>query len=139
MFNYIPQYPSQNPSIADGAYDGIIKQLDHGTYGDDGQFIRALFWLPDQGLHICTCFFFPHGYSIKSQQRLWHLCQAAGLDYHDVEHPEKVAGRKLRLKTYRVAVESSSDGRWYSDVEMFLPSSVFAPSEQQVQAEQLPF
>ena len=139
MFDHIPQYPNQNPCIADGAYDATIKELDHGTYGEDGQLVRVLFWLPDQGSHICTCFFFPHGFSIKSQQRLWHLCQAAGLDYQDIEYPEKFEGRELRVKVYRVSPESSSAGNPYSDIEMFLPSSVFSPSEQPVQAEQLPF
>ncbi len=139
MFNNIPQYPNQNPCIADGAYDAIIKQLDHGTYAEDGQFVRVLFWLPDQGSHICTCFYFPRGFSIRSQQRLWYLCQSVGLEQHDIEHPEKFEGKKLRIKVYRVAVESSSDGQWYSDVEMFLPSAVFAPAAREVQAEQLPF
>ena len=140
MFSDIPTHPSSNPSVPDGIYDAVIKHVDHGIYNQDSHYVRALFELPDQGMHLTTCFYFPQGYSIRSQQRLWHLCQAVGLEQHDViEYPEKFEGRRLRIKTYRASGESSSAGKSYSDVEMFLPSSVCVSSASKIQSEHLPF
>ncbi len=140
MFSDIPTHPSSNPSVPDGTYDSTIKHLDHGIYNQDGEYVRVLFELPDQGMHITTCFYFPNGYSIRSQQRLWHLCRAVNLELFDViENPEKFAGRKMRIKTYRASGESSSGDTSYSDVEMFLPSSVCVSSASKIQSEHLPF
>ena len=70
--------------------------------------------------HLCTAFYFPHGFSIKSQQRLWFLCQAVGLElFQVIDEPEQFTGRRLRVKTYSVTPET---GRRYSDVELFLPA-----------------
>ena len=140
MFSDIPTHPSGNPSVPDGIYDAVIKHLDHGIYNQDSHYVRVLFELPDQGMHLTTCFYFPHAHSTRSQQRLWHLCQAVNLELYDViEHAEKFAGRKLRLKTYRASGESSSAGKSYSDIEMFLPSSVCVSSASKIQSEHLPF
>lgn len=125
MFNDIPTHPTGNPSVPDGVYDAVITHVDHGIYNQDSHYVRVLFSLPDQGVNLATCFYFPNGYSIRSQQQLWFFYQAVGLEQHDViEHPEKFEGRELRIKTNRASVESSSGGTSYSDVEMFLPSSV---------------
>ena len=91
-----------------------------GVYNIDSRLIHVLFWLPEEDLHLCTTFYFPHGYSIRSQQRLWHLCQAVGLELHQViDEPEQFKGKRLRIKTYSVNPKS---GRRYSDVELFLPA-----------------
>ena len=73
MFTDIPTHPSGNPSVPDGVYDAVIKHVDHGMYGGENHYVRVLFELPDQGMNLTTCFYFPSGYSIRSQQRLWHL------------------------------------------------------------------
>ncbi len=140
MFSDIPTHPSSNPSVPDGIYDAVIQHLDHGIYNQDSQYVSVLFELPDQGMHLTTCFYFPNGHSIRSQQRLWHLCQAVNLNLFDViENPEKFEGRRLRVKTYRASGESSSGDTSYSDVEMFLPSSVYVSSASKIQSEHLPF
>jgi hypothetical protein len=77
-------------------------------------------WLPAEQVHLCTHFYFPHGYSIKSQQRLWHLCQAVGLELHQIiDEPELFQGERLRIKTY----SNNQDGTMRSDVELFMPQA----------------
>jgi len=141
MMQFIPTHPTDNPHLADDAvHNAEIREITDRVYNIDSRLIHVLFWLPDVEKHLCTCFFFPGGFSIRSQQRLWHLCRAVGLELHDViEHPEKFEGKQLRIKTYRASGESSSGDTSYSDVEMFLPSSVCVSSASKIQSEQLPF
>ncbi len=122
MMQFIPTHPSENPHLADdGVYTAEIREITERIYNIDSHLIYALFWLPDVEKHLCTCFFFPGGFSIKSQQRLWHMCQAVGLELHQViDEPEQFTDRLLRIKIYSVKPES---GRRYSDVELFLPAS----------------
>ncbi len=121
MMQFIPTHPSENPHLEDDAvHDAEIREITDRVYKVDSRLIYALFWLPDVEKHLCTCFFFPNGYSVKSQQRLWFLCQAVGLElYQVIDEPEQFAGKSLRIKTYSVNPKS---GRRYSDVELFLPA-----------------
>ncbi len=120
MMQFIPTHPSQNRHIDEGVYDAEIREVEERVYNIDSHVIRVLLWLPDQGIHLTTCFYFPSGYSIRSQQRMWHMCQAVGLELHQViDEAEQFTGRLLRIKIYSVTPES---GRRYSDVELFLPA-----------------
>ena len=121
MMHFIPIHPSANPHLADdGVYTAEIREITERIYNIDSHLIYALFWLPDVKKHLCTCFFFPGGFSIKSQQRLGFLCRAVGLELHQViDDPEQFTGRSLRIKIYSVTPEA---GRRYSDVELFLPA-----------------
>ncbi len=97
-----------------------IREITDRIYNIDSHLIHLLLWLPEEGVHFCTTFYFPHGYSIRSQQRLWHLCQAVRIELHQViDEPELFTGKQLRIKTYSVIPKS---GRRYSDVELFLPA-----------------
>ena len=121
MMQFIPTHPSQNPHLADAVYAAEIRDIEERVYNVDSHLIHALLFLPDEGVHICTTFYFPHGYSIRSQQRLWHLCRAIGLELHQViDEPELFDKKRLRIKTCAVTPEP---GRRYSDVELFLPAS----------------
>ena len=117
---FIPVHPAQNLHLPDGVYTAEIREIEERIYNIDSHLIHLLLWLPEEGLHLCTTFYFPHGYSIRSQQRLWHLCQAVELDLHQViDEPEQFTGKRMRIKTYSVIPKS---GRRYSDVELFLPA-----------------
>ena len=120
MMHFIPTHPSQNKHIHEGVYTAEIREIEERIYDIDSHVIHLLLWLPEEGLHICTNFYFPHGYSIRSQQRLGFLCHAVGLELHQViDEAEQFTGRRLRIKIYSVTPES---GRRYSDVELFLPA-----------------
>ena len=120
MMQFIPTHPSENPHLEDDAvHNAEIREVTDRVYNIDSRLIHVLFWLPDVEKHLCTCFFFPGGFSIRSQQRLWHLCQAVGLDLHQViDEPGQFTHKSLRIKTYTV----SHDGAIHSDVELFLPA-----------------
>ena len=121
MMQFIPTHPSENPHLAENAvYTAEIREITDKVYNIDSRLIHVLFWLPEEELHLCTTFYFPHGYSIRSQQRLWHLCRAVGLElFQVIDEPEQFTGKRLRIKTYTV---SSKSGRRYGDVELFLPA-----------------
>ena len=120
MMHFIPTHPSQNERLDGGVYTAEIREITERIYNIDSHLIQILFWLPEEGVHLCTHFYFPHGYSIRSQQRLWHLCQAVGLELHQIiDEPELFQGKRLRIKTCSVTPESD---RRYSDVELFLPA-----------------
>ena len=121
MMQFIPTHPSENPHLEDNAvHNAEIREITDRVYNIDSRLIHVLFWLPEEDLHLCTTFYFPHGYSIRSQQRLWHLCRAVGLElYQVIEEPGQFTGKSLRIKTYTVNPKS---GRRYSDVELFLPA-----------------
>ena len=72
--NFIPVHPAQNLHLSDGVYVAEIRDVEERVYKVDSRLIHLLMWLPAEQVHLCTHFYFPHGYSIKSQQRLWHLC-----------------------------------------------------------------
>ena len=121
MMHFIPTHPSHNKHLEDGVYSAEIREIEERTYDLDSHVIHLLLWLPEEGVHLCTNFYCPRGYSIKSQQRLGFLCRAVGLELHQViDEAEQFTGRLLRIKIYSVKPES---GRRYSDVEMFLPAS----------------
>ena len=124
MMHFIPTHPSQNRHIDEGVYDAEIREITESVYDIDSHLIHLLLWLPEEDLHICTNFYFPHGYSIRSQQRMWHMCQAVGLELHQViDEAEQFTGRRLRIKIYSV----NQDGVMHSDVELFL-----AQAQQQI-------
>ncbi len=120
MMQFIPTHPSENPHLADNAvHDAEIRDITDRVYDTDSHLVHLLLWLPEEAVHLCTTFYFPHGYSVKSQQRLWHMCQAVGLELHQViDEPEHFTNKSLRIKTYTV----SHDGAIHSDVELFLPA-----------------
>lgn len=121
MMQFIPTHPSENPHLTDNAvHDAEIREIMDRVYNIDSHLIHVLFSLPEEGFHLCTTFYFPHGYSIRSQQRLWFLCQAVGLElFQVIDESEQFTGTSLRIKTYSVSPKS---GRRYSDVELFLPA-----------------
>ncbi len=120
MMQFIPTHPSQNKHLEDGVYSAEIREIQERIYNIDSHLIYALLWLPDVKKHLCTCFFFPGGFSIRSQQRLWHMCQAVGLELHQViDEPEQFTGKSLRIKIYSV----NHDGVMHSDVELFMPQA----------------
>ncbi len=117
---FIPVHPAQNLHLPDGVYTAEIREIEERIYNIDSHLIHLLLWLPEEDLHLCTTFYFPHGYSIRSQQRMWHMCQAVGLELHQViDQAEQFTGRLLRVKIYSV----SSDGVMHSDVELFMPQA----------------
>ncbi len=118
---FIPTHPSENPHLADDAvHNAEIREITDRVYNIDSRLIHVLFWLPDVEKHLCTCFFFPGGFSIRSQQRMWHMCQSVGLElFQVIDEPELFQGKRLRIKTCSVTPET---GRRYSDVELFLPA-----------------
>ncbi len=119
--HFIPTHPSQNICLDEGVYTAEIRDIEERTYDLDSHLIHLLLWLPEEGLHLCTNFYFPHGYSIRSQQRLGFLCRAVGLELHQViDEPEQFTDKRLRIKIYTV----SHDGANHSDVELFLPASL---------------
>ncbi len=122
MMQFIPTHPSENPHLADNAvHNAEIRDITDRVYDTDSHLIHLLLWLPEEGVHLCTNFYFPRGYSIKSQQRLGFLCRAVGLELHQViDEAEQFTGRLLRIKIYSVNPET---GRRYSDVELFLPQA----------------
>ena len=119
MMHFIPTHPSQNRQLDEGVYTAEIRDIEERIYDIDSHLIHVLLWLSEEGVHLCTTFYFPHGYSVRSQQRLWHMCQAVGLELHQViDEAEQFTGRLLRIKIYTV----SHDGAIHSDVELFLPA-----------------
>jgi len=131
MMQFIPTHPSENPHMADDAvHNAEIREITDRVYNIDSRLIHVLFWLPEVRIHLCTTFYFPHGYSIRSQQRLWHMCQAVGLElFQVIDESEQFTGTSLRIKIYSVKPES---GRRYSDVELFLPA-IRNPSVQAIE------
>ncbi len=120
MMHFIPTHPSQNERLDGGVYTAEIRDIEERIYDIDSHLIHVLLWLSEEGVHLCTNFYFPNGYSVRSQQRLWHMCQAVGLELHQViDEAEQFTGRLLRIKIYSV----SSDGVMHSDVELFMPQA----------------
>ena len=118
--NFVPVHPAQNLHLSDGVYVAEIRDVEERVYKVDSRLIHVLLWLPAEQVHLCTHFYFPHGHSIKSQQRLWHLCQAVGLELHQIiDEPELFQEKRLRIKTYSI----NQDGTMHSDVELFMPES----------------
>jgi len=118
--HFIPTHPSQNKHLDEGVYNAKIRDVEERIYDIDSHVIHLLLWLSEEGVHICTNFYFPHGYSIRSQQRMWHMCQAVGLElFQVIDEPEQFTDRQLRTKIYSV----NQDGVMHSDVELFLPQA----------------
>ncbi len=119
MMHFIPTHPSHNKHLDDGVYDAEIREIQERIYNIDSHLIHLLLWLPEEGVHFSTRFYFPQGYSIRSQQRLGFLCRAVGLElFQVIDEAEKFTGRRLRIKIYSV----NHDGVIHSDVELFLPA-----------------
>jgi len=128
MLTLVPRHPSNNPSLPNGIYDAVIKYVTHGEYANDSHYVSFVFWLPDQGKHLVTNFYFPNGQSIKTQQRLWNLCAMVGLELVDVlEEPKRFEDRRLKIKTRKVDPVDSDASRSYSDVALFLPAQIEDP------------
>ncbi len=124
MIDITPLGPWQNPHLDEGVYEATVDSLAECTYGaGNDPMLKIIFCLPDKQAFFVTHLYFPNGYSIPSQQRLWHFCQAVGMDQYMVnEHPEAFKDRKLQLYVHTVHPTDANYGSPYCDVKYFLPA-----------------
>ena len=122
MIAFCPHHPSENVQLPDEIYTATIMDVSHGEYAGDGHYIRIVLWLHEPERYLVTNVYFPHGHNVRSQRRLWILCQIVGLELTDVlDAPEKFRDQRISIRTFQVDAEKSPSRRTYSDVQLFLP------------------
>lgn len=133
MIKTIPVGPWQNTNLPNDVYSAVIEKLEESMYkGDENnRKLEIVLWLPTEEVCFVTCLYFPEGYSKAAQKRLWHLCQALGVEQQKLIHnPESAVGRKLRVEIHQVYSSTANFGNPYCDVKCFLP-----PEKQELEAE----
>ena len=122
MQQSIPRRIENNPSLPDGLYDALIRDIRLRRLSRDTQ-ILLLCYLPEQQMHLVTRLRAPRTcYNGQDHRRLMDFCAAINVDIrHLLDTPAKVKGRRLRVKTKRSYYDSDGTTHWYSDIVGFMP------------------
>ena len=117
-----PRHIDENPSLPDGLYDALIRDIRLQRSSRETQ-IWMLFYLPEQQMHLVTRFrASKKSYNRQHHQRLMDFCSAINVDIrHVLNTPAKVKGRRLRVKTERSYYDADGTTHWYSDIVAFMP------------------
>jgi len=117
-----PRRIEDNPSLPDGQYDALIRDIRLQQSSHDTQFL-LLFYLPEQQLHLITRLqASKRSYNGQNHRRLMDFCSAINVDVRLLlGTPAKVNGRRLRVKTKRSYCDSDGTTHWYSDIVGFMP------------------
>ncbi|MCH8965953.1 MAG: hypothetical protein IIB58_13400 [Planctomycetes bacterium] len=121
MQQSIPRNIEENPSLQDGLYDVVIRDISLQRSSRDTQ-IMLLFHLPDEQMHLVTSLRAPkRSYNRQDHRRLMDFCSAINVDIrHLLNTPAKVKGRRLRVKTKRSYYDADGTTHWYSDIVGFM-------------------
>ncbi len=111
-----------NPSLPDGLYDALIRDIRLQRSSGETQLL-LLFYLPDQQMHLVTRLRAPtRSYNGQEHRRLMDFCSAINVDIrHLLKTPRHAKGRQLRVKTKRSYYDADGTTHWYSDIVGFLP------------------
>ncbi len=121
MQQSMPRNTEDNPSLPDGLYDAIIRDISLRRSSRETQ-ISLLFYLPEQQMHlVCRLRAPKRSFNGQDHRRLVDFCAAINVDIrHFLSVPAKVKGRRLRVKTERHYLDVDSNIRWYSDIVGFM-------------------
>ena len=122
MEQSIPRHIEDNPSLPDGLYDALVRDIRLRRSSSETE-ICLLLWLPDQLTNMVTCLRAPkRSYNRQDQRRLMDFCSAINVAARLVlDSPAQVKGRWLRIKTKRSYHDADGTTHWYSDVVGCLP------------------
>ena len=117
-----PQRIEDNPSLPDGLYGAVIRDIRLQRSSRDTQ-ILLLFYLPDQQMHLVTRLrALKRSYNQQDHRRLMDFCAAVNVDFrHLLKTPAKVKGRRLRVRTKRSYRDADGTTHWFSDIVGFMP------------------
>lgn len=123
MIHLIPNGPWQNPKINDGIYQAVIHEVLEQKSGIGDPMLKIVLFLPEHDLYFVNQMYFPGGSSLQSQRRLWHFCQAIGVEQHAlVENPDCAKDKKVRVEIETRIQGQANRGKPYADVKRFMPS-----------------
>ncbi len=122
MEQSIPRRIEDNPSLPDGQYDALIRDIRLRPSSHETQ-ILLLCYLPEQQMHLITRLRAPkRSYNGQDHRRLVEFCSVVNVDIrHLLKMPAKVKRRRLRIKTKRSYYDSDGTTHWYSDIVGFMP------------------
>ncbi len=122
MEQSIPRRIEENPSLQDGQYDAVIRDIRLRRSSHDTE-ILVLFYLPEQQMHLFACLRIPErSYNRQDQRRLLDFCSAINVDIrHLFNTPAKAKGRRLRVRTKRSYYDSDGTTHWFSEIVGFMP------------------
>jgi len=122
MLKIIPPGAWANALLEDATHEAIIEEITQRTYDQNSIMLSIVLFLPKEKVHLTTALYFPNGASLRSQQRLWYLCNAIGLQQTQlVEDPSIAKGRRLCVELRAVQPSAGRSGSPHSDVRQFLP------------------
>ena len=122
MEQSIPLNTEGNPSLPDGQYDAVVRDIRLRRSSQETQ-ILLLFYLPDQQMHLVTSLRVPRRcFNGQDHRRLMDFCSALNVDIrHLLNTPAKAKDRRLRVRTKRSCHDVDGTTRWHSDIVGFLP------------------
>ena len=128
-----------NPSLPDGQYDAVIRDIRLQRSSHDTQ-ILLLFYLPDQQLHLITRLqASKRSYNGQDHRWLMDFCSAIKVDIrHLLNTPAKVKSRRLRVRTKRSYYDADGITHWYSDIVGFLPYGTDAERNEELEMDMIP-
>ncbi len=118
----LPRPIEDNPSLPDGQYDALVRDIRLRPSSRETQ-ISLLFYLTDQQMHLITGLRAPKkSYNWQDHRRLMDFCSAINVDIrHVLKTPRHAKGRQLRVKTKRSYYDADGTTHWYSEVVGCLP------------------
>ncbi len=134
-----PRRIEDNPSLPDGQYDALIRDIRLRRSSRETQ-ILLLFYLPDQQMHLVTRLREPKtSYNQQDHRRLMEFCSAINVDMrHLLNTPAKAKGRRLRVRTKRSYYDSDGTTHWFSDIVGFLPYGTDAERNEELGMNMVP-
>ncbi len=117
-----PRQIEDNPSLPDGQYDALIRDIRLQRSSRETQ-ILLLVYLPEQQMHLVPRLRAPQrSYNRQDHRRLTEFCSAINVDIrHLLKRPARVKGSGLRVRTKRSYYDSDGTTHWYSDIVGFIP------------------
>ncbi len=137
MIQLIPNGPWQNPTVQDGIHEAQIHEILEQRSGSGDPMLKIVLFLPEHKLYFVNQMYFPNGgNSLRSQQRLWHFCQAIGVEQHAlVENPDCAKNKNVRVEIQTSVRGQANRGQPYADIMNFLPSEVITTQKGECELE----
>ena len=128
-----------NPSLPDGLYDALVRDILFRRSSRETQ-ILLLFYLPDQQMHLVTRLrALKSSYNQQDHRRLVDFCSAINVDIrHLLNTPRHANGRRLRVKTKRSYYDADGTTHWYSDIVAFMPFGTDAERNTELGMDMIP-
>ncbi len=122
-----PRHIEENPSLPDGQYDALIRDIRLQRSSHDTQ-ILVILYLPEQQMHLFARLrATKRSYNGQDHRRLMDFCAAINVDIrHLLNTPARAKGSRLRIKTKRSHHDANGTTHWFSDIVGFMPSGADA-------------